>query len=143
MPECPSTLRVLECWSAWVPKSFEFPSPKAPFECPIASSAQVPESSVCPWSTLGVLFQCSGALWVPLESPLSALQVKKVCNIIWNCFLNSFIEFFETFSEYIFYIILIVFCFLGNKMCKFYHVLLTRYRYNHSKRFQTLSLNIF
>ena len=42
----------------------------------------------------------------------------------------------KNFPEYRFYITLIVFTFLGNKMCKFYDVLLAGC--NHSKGFQNI-----
>ena len=69
-----------------------------------------------------------------------ALRVKKLCNIARNGLLNSFIEFLKTFSEYILYISLLVFFFLGNKICKFYYILLARC--NYSKWFQKRSLTI-
>ena len=72
--------------------------------------------------------------------PLSALRVKKVWNIIRNGLANSFLEFFKTFQNIYFYITLIVFYFLENKMHKLYHILLARC--NHSKVFQKISLNI-
>ena len=85
------------------------------FEC--SSALRVPKYTECP-STLGVTLEC----------PLRALRVKKISNITGNGILNSFIEFFFKFSEYMFYITVIAFCFLGNKVCKFYHVLLPRYK---------------
>ena len=62
--------------------------------------------------------------------------LNKVCNITGNGLLNSFIEFFKSFSE------CNVFFFLrNNKMSKFYHFLLAKN--NHSKRFQKTFLNHF
>ena len=65
--------------------------------------------------------------------PLSVFQVKKVWNITRNGLLNIFVEFLKTFQNPYFYITLIVFSFLGNKMYTFYHILLARC--NHSKGF--------
>ena len=127
--ECPRDLRVAQCSSAWVPKC---PSILCAWVPKCLSSARVPQVLECP----------SSALRVSLECPLSTLWVKKAYNITGTGLLNSFIEFLKTFSEYIFYIIPIFFCFLGNKMHKLYHFLLARYRYNHSKGFQKLTLNI-
>ena len=120
--ECP-TAQISECLS-----SFRVP------KCP--SAPRVPESFKClerP-SALGVPSECSSALWMPLECSLSALWVNKVCNITGNGVINSFIKFLKNFSDYIFYITLIVFSFLGKKICEFNHILLARY--NHSKGFQ-------
>ena len=111
--ECPSTLQVPGCPSAqvsWLLEyssalqvSFECPSVQLLFEC---SSARVPWVPKRTWSALGVL-----------KCPLSALRVKKVCNITRNGLLNSFISI--NVPEYMFYITVIVLCFLGNKMPKF------------------------
>ena len=128
---------VSECLSAQV--TFEWPSAQVP-EC---QSAQISYVSECPSAfRMPECLKCLSALWVSLECLLSALWVKKAYNITGTGLLNSFIEFLKTFSEYIFYIIPIFFCFLGNKMHKLYHFLLARYRYNHSKGFQKLTLNI-
>ena len=85
-----------------------------------------------------VPLECLSTLQVP-NFPLSALRVKKVCKITRNELVNSFIEFFKNFSKY-FYITLIVFSYLRNKMYKFYHILLARC--NHSKGFQKPFLSI-
>ena len=128
IPECPSVARVsrcLKCSSAqvsWVSKC--------------SSSAQMPKYLT---STLGVTLTCPLSTQFPFE--YSSIK-KKVSNITRKGLVNSFIEILKTFfSEYIFYIALIVSFFLGNKMCKFYHVLIARR--NHSQGFQKLSLNIF
>ena len=125
-----------ECPSAQVP---EYPSaqvPWVPFECPSASTPRVPDCLECP-SVLRVPLECPLS-WVPLERP-SSTQVPFECpsSILWvskcslnafrvkntgNGLLNSFIEFFKNFLT------LIVLCFLGIKMRKFYHVLITRYK---------------
>ena len=127
--------RVPECPSALVPQCLECKSAHVSLECPSNSSTRVPWVSVeSPMSTQ-VSFECSSSKKETL------LEIDSIdCNITGNRLLNSFIEFLKNFSEYVFYITVIVFCFLGNKMCKFYHVLLARY--NHSKGFQKLSLNI-
>ena len=70
---------------------------------------------------------------------LSALQVKNIGNITRNELVNS-LEFLKFFQNIYIYITLIVFSFLGNKMYKFYHILLVSC--NHSKEFQNLLLNI-
>ena len=54
---------------------------------------------------------------------LSALQVKNIGNITRNELVNS-LEFLKFFQNIYIYITLIVFSFLGNKMYKFYHILL-------------------
>ena len=92
-----------------------------------AKRARVPE---CPLSDLRVPLEC---LW-------SVLWVKKVCNISRNGLVNGFIKFLKIFSEYIFYITLILSPFLEKNMFKLYHVLLARR--NRSESFQELSLNI-
>ena len=134
MPKCRRSLWVresLRCSSARSPKFFECPSAQVLFKCPKASSARVPK---CPWSVLGVLFKCSSALLVPLECPLSALLVKKVCSITGNGVLNSFIKTLQnTYSTWHLLLHNTYFCFLGNNICKLYHVLLARY--SHSKGF--------
>ena len=122
MSHCVSAHHVQKCFSTQVVKCLE------------CLSVQVLWVRKCPCKTLGVSKCLWSTLWVT-KCPFSALQVKKiVCNITGNEILNSFIEFLKHFSEYVFYITLIVFCFLGNKMCKFYHVLL--FRYKHSKGLQ-------
>ena len=135
--ECPSA-QVPECQCAfkrpkwpsahlpWVPLS---PSLQMPFECP---SAQVPlegprsdlKAPVELFLSAQFLFECSPGK--------ESLQHYKKCNRV--------LKNFKNFSEYILCVTLIVFSFLGIKMCKFYHVLLTRC--NDSTRFQKLSLNI-
>ena len=102
--------RVLKCLSAKVPWVFES-----------LNAHGMPE---CSWS----------ALWVP-SFPLSALRVKKV----WIITRNGLVDNFNFFSECIL-LHNICFFFLGNKMYKFYQILLARC--NHSKGFQKLSLNI-
>ena len=78
---------------------------------------QVPEfPSVSGARVLSVIWSwvpkyLSSAFLVP-KCSLSALRVKKVCSITGNGLLNSFIEFFKNFSEYLFYTTLIVFYFL-------------------------------
>ena len=117
----------------WVPKCPSGGVPKC-LECRVhkyPSSVGVAQFPKCRRTYMGNCFECSSTQ-VPFEClwmsnfPLSALWAKKVCNITKNGVVNSFIEFFKTFSEYIFYITLIVFSVLGNKMCKFYQVLLAR-----------------
>ena len=114
--ECPSARVLFECLIAWVPK------------CP--SALRVPECILCP-----------SAVGVSLECPWRALSVKKVCTITENVVINSFLEFLKNFSEYVFYITLIVFYFLGNKMCEFYQLLPVQY--NHSKGVSKTSLKYF
>ena len=123
VPKCSSAPRVAECASAlWVSEHFKCLRAQEP-KCPW--SARV---SKCLWS----------ALWVT-NFPFRALRVKKLCNIARNGLLNSFKEFWKTFSEYILYISLLFF-FLGKKICKFYYILLARC--NYSKWFQKRSLTI-
>ena len=119
VPKCPSA-SVPECASALQLPNF---SRGQMLKCPSASSAWVPE---CPNAHRN-LFECHWSdLRVPLECPLSARWVSNFpLSAIWLLF---------------FYKRLFVFSFLGNKMCKFYHVLLPRC--NDSKRFQKRSLNI-
>ena len=140
-PHCPS--------STWVLLLLECPSARGPFKCSRASSARVPDCLECPRvskcplsvpvleclecpSALGVPFECPpsaevlfvcslSALWVP-KWPLSAPLVINFYNIIGHGLLNSFVEFFVKFFN-IYY-----FCFLGNKMCRFYHFLRTVYK---------------
>ena len=92
-------------------------------EWPNALSDRVPKypsDAECPW----------GILRVPLACPCSAqfsfkyFWVKEVCNTSRNGLVNRFIEFFKNFSEYIFYITIIVLSFHGNMMYKLCHVLL-------------------
>ena len=139
MPQVP---QVPTCPSVWVPK------------CPSAMSAQVLK---CPSSAqvFRVSKGPSGALvpkcpWVSMECPWSALSVpnfhlrglraKNVWKITRNGLVNSFIEFLKIYQNTYSYMTLIIFSFLGNKMYKFYHILLARF--NHSNGFQKLSLNI-
>ena len=90
----PWVSRVSKCQSVWVP--FNCPSAHVP-KCPSGAwvpqvleceSDQVPCVSKCHWSSLG-----------EPNFPLSALWVKKVCKIIRNGLLNSFIEFLKTFQN--------------------------------------------
>ena len=91
-------------------------------DCPSVSSTWLPLCLECP-RALGVLSDClSSALWVP-KCPLSAVLGKKVYKI--NGLLHSYIEFFKTFHNT--YLNNIIFCFIRNKMCKVYHVLLATY----------------
>ena len=140
--------------SAWVSKWTSNARLPQVLECPSAQVHWVTESSSTLWvpkclkclspdrleypSALGMPLEHllsdyvpfewpMSALWVP-KCPLSALRVKKVCSITGNGLHNSFIESFKNLSEYMFCIIVIVFCFLGNKICKFCHVLLARYK---------------
>ena len=147
----------LVCPSVWVPECPSVQVPGVPFECLIALSDQVPEYLEClsglgvplefPWSAQIPLELRWSALWVPLQWPFS-VQVPFECSstkkgshyYCENGLLHSFIEFFKSFSENMFYITRIVFCFLRNKMCNFSHVLLAKY--NHSNNFEKLSLNI-
>ena len=128
VPKCPSSVRVTKCpstLSARVPKClFEYPSTQVPYYCPCA---QVPK---CP----------SRVLWVSAQSPLQCYSSKKIWNIAKNELVNSFIGFLKTFQNAYYYITLIVFSFLGDKLYKFYHILLVGF--NHSKWFQKLSLNV-
>ena len=147
--------------SAWVLASL---SAQVPFKCPSAqvssvrkcpSVLQVPKylkcSSVrvlrvpkCCLSVLGVSLGCPSSPQWPLSAPLvpfvypSVLwmffRVKKVSNITGNGLLNSFVVIFKKFSEYIFYITLIVFYFLRDKMRKFYQIPIATC--NHSKGFK-------
>ena len=120
--ECSSTLRVPKFLRAQMPKYRECPSALSLLRTPkCASVFQVL------WS----------AFWVS-NFPLSVFQVKKVWNITRNGLLNIFVEFLKTFQNPYFYITLIVFSFLGNKMYTFYHILLARC--NHSKGFEKLFL---
>ena len=129
---------VPECLSAlWMPRCLEYPSAQVPFRVPKCPSSSLREPKCqLPWapeclSAPRVPFECPSALGVTLDCPwsdfyvpnfpLSARLVKNVCNITRDGLFNSFIVF-KNLSEYIFYIALIVFSFLGNKMCKFYHV---------------------
>ena len=116
-------------------------------KCPGTLSVQVPECFLSVWlrecPSARVLFECPSVFCaqVPLECPWRALSVKKVCTITENVVINSFLEFLKNFSEYIFYITLILFYILGNKMCEFYQLLPVRY--NHSKGVSKTSLKYF
>ena len=100
--------RVLKCPSAWLR------------ECP--SSARVSEwpSSQVPWVP-----ECPSALWVPEFLKCSSAQVPWMQRVqVPFKFPRSDLfrrTFQENFSEYLFYITL---TFLGNKICKFSHVLI-------------------
>ena len=123
VPECLSVLRVFEWLSCQVLQRPECRSGQVHqvHECFSALSSQV--LLKCFWKDLGVP-KCSwSALWVP-KCSLNALQIKRVSNITGNELHNSFIEHFKKSLQYVFYITLIVFCFLRNKMCKFFHFLL-------------------
>ena len=121
---------------SWVPKYLlsEWLSVHVPFECP---SAQIPWVPKCPKSPSNAqVRKClSSALECPLsvQFPFECFQAKKVWNITKNGLFHIFVEFLKTFQNPYFYITLIVFSFLGNKMYKFYHILLARC--NHSKGF--------
>ena len=116
-----------KCPSAWVTSTQVSKCPSNVFRVPkvlrfpSALSTRVPLG--CPW-TAQFPFECS--------SSKKSLQHYKEP-------VNNFIEFFKNLSEYIFYITLIVFSFLVNKMCTFNHVLLAIC--NHLKKFQKLPLN--
>ena len=108
LSKVPWVSRVPECLSDfWVP------------ECP---SVQVP-----------CMCKCPSALWMS-NFHLSTLRVKQVLNITKNGLANGFIEFLKTLQNTYFYITLIVSSFLGNKMYKFYHILVAKC--NHSNGFQ-------
>lgn len=85
IPKCPLSVQVRKWLSAKVPKCLEYPNAQVPFECPSASSMQVPERLL---SALSVSLECpSSNLRVSFEYPLSALpvtsstlRVKKVQN---------------------------------------------------------------
>ena len=62
---------------------------------------------------------------------LSALRVKQVLNFTKNGLANGFIEFLKTLQNTYFYITLIVSSFLGNKMYKFYHILVAKCNYSN------------
>ena len=70
-----------------VPKYLSAQMPEA-LKCLSALSIQVPLE--CPWSSLGVIFKGSSALWVFLECSLSANWAEKVSNITENGPFNSF-----------------------------------------------------
>ena len=92
--------------------------PHFPFKTiPLKQSLQAP-------FVLQVLecLEFSSALWVPFQGPSRIKGLK-------NCQQWITSENFSNFSENMVCITLIVDCSLRNKMCKFYHVLLTRY--NH------------
>ena len=128
VPECPSSTRVPKCLSVQVPSALSVWVPKC------SSSAQMPKCLEC--KSVQLPFECPWiALWVP-NFPLSVLQAKKVWNAAWV----YIIKFLKTFQNIYFYITPILFSFLGNKMYKFYQILLARC--NHWKEFQKLSLNI-
>ena len=105
----------LECTVTPVLKHPNFLSGKVPLECP--------------WSVLEL----------PFEFPLSAHPLEKIRNTTGNELLDSFIELSKNFSHNVFYVTLIVFCFLGSRMFKFDHVLPARY--NHSMWFKGLQWN--
>ena len=89
----------------------------------------------CPWSApWGAIrvFKCPlSAPWVPFY----CFSCKKALQHYWK-WSKDFKKLFRINVLHK----LIVFCFLRNKMCKFYHVLLARY--NDSMGFQKLFLNI-
>ena len=133
--KCPtaSSARVPKCPSALSARELKYPLSA---QMPQVLASRSPWVSTCAWNALRVPIEWLSALWVTHEMsalwvpkcPLSALLVKKVCSITGNGLHNSFIESFKNLSEYMFCIIVIVFCFLGNKICKFCHVLLVRYK---------------
>ena len=115
MPKCPSNARL--------PQVLECPSGQVLFKC---LSAKVPLRTPC-------------NAQVPFECFLCALLVKNVSNITGN--VDRFIRvFFNLFRVLVLHNTYRFFCFLGNRMCEFYHLLLVRDC--HSKAFQKLSLNI-
>ena len=83
-----------------VPRVPKYPSAwdlsaQVPYEC---TRAWVPKCLECP-SGLGVTLKCPWSdLWVP-SFPLSAPEVKKMCNITRNGLFNRFMEFLETFQN--------------------------------------------
>ena len=133
--------------SAQVPKCLQDLSVQVSFKCQSTSSARVPECFECPnavWVSLECPWDVLQVLKWPLSAPLVSFvypsvlwmffRVKKVSNITGNALLNRFVVIFKKFSEYIFYITLIVFYFLRDKMRKFYHILIATC--NHSKGFK-------
>ena len=116
---------------------------------------QAPQVTKCPFALSALVPKSPNALRVPLEGPRSDLKAPVElflsAQFLFECSpgkeslqhykkCNRVLKNFKNFSEYILCVTLIVFSFLGIKMCKFYHVLLTRC--NDSTRFQKLSLNI-
>ena len=88
VPECSSTFRI--------PKCLEYPSVQVPFEFPSVLSAQVP---------LEFPSSAQSALWMLFEQERSAALLEMYSLIVSRVFKN--------FSEYIFYITLIIFWFLN------------------------------
>ena len=89
--------------------------PLVSFECPL--SVQIHPQ--CPSKALQVPFKrLSSALQVHFQCLLGVLRVKKFFSFTDNGLLNSFIEFFKNFSEYVCYLTLVVDSFLRNKMSK-------------------------
>ena len=98
-------------------------------ECPWSVLLESPWSA--PWGAIRV-FKCPlSAPWVPVY----CFSSKKALQHYWK-WSKDFKKLFRINVLHK----LIVFCFLRNKMCKFYHVLLARY--NDSMGFQKLFLNI-
>ena len=85
-------------------------SAQVSFECPSPSSAKCPSAM----SALSLPFKCSSPIWV-------LVKWKNVRNINGNGLPNSFINFLKNFLT-------LVFCFLENKMCKFYCILLAKHK---------------
>ena len=164
MPKCliVQVSKCIECPGGQCPLSTRVPKMLEWLECPsnVALVSKCPLSALqvpleCPSSALLVPFKCSLNSLLssqsPFERPLSVLRVllvshectlrKKGLQHYWKKdSLNSFIQFFKSVSEHIFYITLIFDYFLRNRMLNFNHFLQTIY--NHSKGFQNISLNI-
>ena len=108
--KCSLSARMPKCLSAKVFKCLKCPSVQVSFESPSSLSAWLPE---CPSALNAQVSKCpSGALmaqlplecpWsdlkVPLEWSLSALRVKRFCNIKRNGLVNSFMDFLKTFQN--------------------------------------------
>ena len=136
VPKCPSSAQVVECLSTQL--SFERPS---------ALSARVTK-----FPRVTDFLECPTALVLPLKCPLGchpSVQESFECTSMpFYCFsckkaLQHYWKWSKDFKKLFRINVLhklIVFCFLRNKMCKFYHVLLARC--NHSMGFQKLFLNI-
>ena len=136
VPERPSTLQVPECPSDWAPKC---PSTLSVWVRKCPSSTGVPKVLECSSSQVSQVPTCISAfrepecpstLWMSLECPLSV-------HFPFECSLSKKV------CDYIFYIILIVFPFLGNKMCKFYHVLLARLSLSIVHNFRKLNMIVY
>ena len=97
-------------------------------------SAQVP--CKCHLNDLRVLLESPLNAQFPFQRSMSTKNLQHGKK--WTG--QKFCRVFKNFTEYIFYITLIFFAFLGNKMCNFHHFLLARCDY--SKWFQKLLLNI-